>query len=405
MQTSQNTVTTLGTMPTPADEKELLSRAYRYAGALRTRGLEIARARQVPEDVMVDLGQLGLLQLARPARYGGPDLGMDTVFRIGRAIASGDGSVGWVYCVSNSHDHLVGMYPKQVQDEYWASAQALCASSYMPTGKASRVNGGWAVSGKWSFCSGIDFCGWIVVGAITVDPGPAPQPELRFFLVKKSELTIIDDWHVMGLAGTGSKSVSIDSVVIPEDRVLRNLDVTAGKTPGGAFHANPLYRTSVWPLFGFSILAPATGIARGVLEFMVSQLRAKPGEPPATFDAKQHDTQKRLAEAGALVDAAELLYERGLRETTALIQASHELPIDLRVRNRRDQAYLVGMCRKAVDILMGMSGGRGIREESLVQRAFRDLYAISAHPGGNWDAASASYGSVLLGGPPTEMFQ
>ena len=138
---------------------------------------------------------------------------------------------------------------------------------------------------------------------------------------------------------------------------------------------------------------------------MVSQLRAKPGDPPAMFDAKQHDTQKRLAEAGALVDAAELLYERGLKETTALMQASRELPIDLRVRNRRDQAYLVGMCRKAVDILMGMSGGRGIREESLVQRAFRDLYAISAHPGGNWDAASASYGSVLLGGPPTEMFQ
>jgi 3-hydroxy-9,10-secoandrosta-1,3,5(10)-triene-9,17-dione monooxygenase len=406
MQTSQNTATALGAMPAPPDEKELLRRAYDYAKTLRARSLEIAHARQVPEDVMADIGRLGLLQLARPARYGGRDLGMDSIFRIGRAIASGDGSVAWVYCVSSSHDHLVGMYPKHIQDDYWASEQPLCASSYMPTGRAEPVQNGWLVSGKWSFCSGIDFCGWIVVGAITVDPAQAPQPELRFFLIKKSELTLVDDWHVMGLSGTGSKSVMIDSVVIPNDRVLRNVDVMAGKTPGGVIHTNPMYRTSVWPLFGFSILAPATGIARGALDFMVSQLRPKSGgAPAAAFDAKLHGAQQHLAEAGVLVDAAELLYERGLQETTALIQGSKELPIELRVRNRRDQAYLAGMCRKSVDILMGMSGGRGIREEGVIQRAFRDLYAISAHPGGNWDVASASYGSVLLGGPPTEMFQ
>jgi 3-hydroxy-9,10-secoandrosta-1,3,5(10)-triene-9,17-dione monooxygenase len=404
MHTSQNTVTPLDTMSPPPDEKELLNRAYGYAATLRTRSLEIARARRVPDDIMAEMGRLGLLQLARPSRYGGRDLGMDSILRIGRAIASGDGSVAWVYCVSNSHDHLVGLYPKHIQDEYWASSQPLCASSYMPSGNAVAVENGWKVSGKWSFCSGIDLCGWIVVGAITVTPGEAPQPELRLFLVKKSELTVVDDWQVMGLSGTGSKSVVVDNVVIPNDRVLRNADVAAGKTPGGAIHSNPLYRTSVWPLFGFSILAPAPGIARGALEFMVAQLRPKPGAPPVAFDAKAHSALQHLAEAGVLVDAAELLYERGLQETTALIQASKELPIDLRVRNRRDQAYLVGMCRKAVDILMGMSGGRGIREEGVVQRAFRDLYAISAHPGGNWDVASASYGSVLLGGPPTEMF-
>lgn len=405
MQTSHNIVTTLGTIPTPPDEKELLSRAYAFAATLRARSLEISQARQVPEDIMAELGRLGLLQLGRPARYGGRDIGMDAIFRIGRALASGDGSVAWVYCVSNSHDHLVGLYPAHVQDEYWASPQPLCASSYMPSGNAAQVENGWKVSGKWSFCSGIDFCGWIVIGAITVSAGETPQPELRLFLVKKSELTVIDDWHVMGLSGTGSKSVLIDKVVIPNDRVLRNSDVMAGTTPGGAVHSNPLYQSSIWPLFGFSILAPVTGIARGAIDFMVSQLRAKPGSSPATFDAKLHSTQQHLAEAGVLVDAAELLYERGLQETAALIQASKELSIDLRVRNRRDQAYLASMCRKAVDILMGMSGGRGIREEGAVQRAFRDIYAISAHPGGNWDVASASYGSVLLGGPPTEMFQ
>lgn len=398
------TVATLAHKPNLPGEQALLNSAGVIAESLRPRSLEIARARRVPEDVMATLADHGLLQLARPARYGGCDLGMDTIFRIGRTIAAGDASVAWVYCVSNSHDHLVGMYPKHVQDEYWASAQPLCASSYVPTGKVAPTDGGFLVSGKWSFCSGIDYCGWVIVGGITASPSDEPTPELRLFMLRKSEISVVDDWHVMGLAGTGSKSIVADSVFVPGDRVLRNLDVMTGKSPGGALHANPLYRTSVWPLFGFSIIAPVTGIARGAWEYMVGEVRPKAGTPEAAFDARRHSAQIHLAEAGALIDAAELLYERGLNETSSLIRAEKELPVGLRVRNRRDQAYLTGMCRKAVDILMGMSGGRGIREEGAIQRAFRDLYAISAHPGGNWDVASASYGSVLLGGPPTEMF-
>jgi 3-hydroxy-9,10-secoandrosta-1,3,5(10)-triene-9,17-dione monooxygenase len=401
---SMQNVTQLAPKSPPLDEQELLQRAQGFAATLRPRSLEIARARRVPENVMEELGALGLLQLARPARYGGADVSMDTIFRIGRTIATGDASVAWVYCVSNSHDHLVGLYPKSVQDEYWASEQPLCASSYMPSGKVTPAENGFTVSGKWSFCSGIDFCGWVVVGAITMSPGSQPTPELRLFMLKKSEITLVDDWNVMGLSGTGSKSIVAENVFVPNERILRNSDVMAGKTPGGTLHTNPLYRLSVWPLFGFSIIAPVTGIARGAFDYMVSEVRPKPGSPETPFDAKKQTTQMHLAEAGALIDAAELLYERGLKETADLVRAEKDLPIDLRVRNRRDQAYLTGMCRKAVDILMGMSGGRGIREEGAVQRAFRDLYAISAHPGGNWDVASASYGSVLLGGAPTELF-
>ena len=389
---------------TPPDEQELLRRARGFAATLRSRNLEIARARRVPQNVMDELAELGLLQLARPARYGGPDVGMDTIFRAGRALATGDASVAWVYCVLNSHDHLIGLYPKSVQDEYWASEQPFCASSYIPSGTVSPAENGFKLSGKWSFCSGIDFCGWVVVGGITMSPGDHPTPELRLFMLEKSQITLLDDWHVMGLAGTGSKSIVVENAFVPDERALRNSDVMAGKTPGGSLHTNPLYRLSVWPLFGFSIIAPVTGIARGAFDYMVAQLRPKPDSPQVPFDARKHSIEMHLAEAGALIDAAELLYERGLQETSDRIRAEKDLPIELRVRNRRDQAYLTGMCRKALDILMSMSGGRGIREEAVVQQALRDLYAISAHPGGNWDAASASYGSVLLGGAPTEPF-
>jgi alkylation response protein AidB-like acyl-CoA dehydrogenase len=234
--------------------------------------------------------------------------------------------------------------------------------------------------------------------------GERPVPDLQLFMLKTADLEIIDDWQVMGLAGTGSKSISVSDLFVPKERVLRNLDVMNGETPGASLHTNPLYRLSVWPLFGFSILAPATGIARGAFELVARESREKALAGDPAFEARRSTTQVHLAEAGALIDTAELLFERGLSETYRLVIENKPLPVELRVRNRRDQAYLAGLCRKAVDILMGLAGGRGIREEGAVQRAFRDLYAISAHPGGNWDAASASYGSVLLGGSPTEMF-
>ena len=347
------------------------------------------------------------MELARPARYGGRDMGVDLIFRIAAVLAAGDASTAWVYSVTNSHDHLVGLYPKEVQDEYWASSRPLSASSYMPTGKAVSAPGGFRLSGRWPFCSGIDFCDWVTVGGIVgMIPGDRPIPDLRFFMLKTSEITVVDDWNVMGLSGTGSKSVVLADHFVPDARALRNADVGNGTTPGATLHANPMYRVSIWPLFGFSILAPATGIARGAYEYVVGDIREKARGTAAdlAFDARRLTTQIHLAKAAALIDTAELLFERALQDTFDLVRLEKPLPIELRVRNRRDQAYLAGLCREAIEILMRLSGGSGIREEGAVQRAFRDVYALCAHPGGNWDSAAASYGSVILGGSPTEMF-
>jgi alkylation response protein AidB-like acyl-CoA dehydrogenase len=405
MQAPRHSISPLPIKTHEPDEQELLRRAKSLVPSLRAKSLEITRNRALPESVMAELKKLGLMQLGRPAEYGGRDIGMDTIFRIGTALAAGDAATAWVYVVTNSHDHLAGLFPKSVQDAYWASAHPLCASSYIPTGKAEPADGGYRLTGKWSFCSGIDFCDWVVVGAITgMLPGDPPAPDLQLFMLEKSQVKVVDDWHVMGLSGTGSKSIQLDNVFVPAERVLHNSDVMAGKTPGAALHSNPMYKMSVWPVVGFAIISPATGIARGALEYVTADCREKSAATHHAMDARRLNAAMHLAEAAALIDSAELLFERSLTDTFDLISAGKPLPVELRVRTRRDQAFLVGLCRKALDILMALSGGRGIRDEGVVQRALRDVYAISAHPGGNWDAASASYGSVLLGGQPTEMF-
>lgn len=391
--------------PVP-DSADILRKARDLVPVLRARSNEINKARHVPREVMKLIEDAGLMQLGRPARYGGPDLGMDLVFNVARTLAEGDGSAAWVYAVGNSHDHLVGLYPEAVQDEYWLSEQPLCASSYQPQGKSVRVEGGYRLTGKWSFCSGIDHCGWIVVGSIAMVPGAddAPVPSLLLFLLKKSELELVDDWFMMGLAGTGSKSVVVDDLFVPDDRILNNADVMAGNTPGAALHGNLLYSTSIWLLFGFSILAPTTGIARGAYETMVAESREKALSGDPMFAGKKLQVQMRLAEAGVQIESCELLFKSSLAETADIVARGAPVTDELRTRNRRNQAHIARTCRQVMDILMQLAGGRGLKEDAPIQRATRDIFAISAHPGGNWDAASASFGSVMLGGKPTEMF-
>jgi 3-hydroxy-9,10-secoandrosta-1,3,5(10)-triene-9,17-dione monooxygenase len=388
-------------LKTPSREA-LLQSARELVPELRELSPHINKARMVPSDVMSKLDAAGLMGLARPKIYGGPEMDMGLIFEIGRVLAEGDGSTAWVYCVTNSHDHLVGLYPKSVQDAYWGSERPLCASSYQPQGKVEKVEGGFKLSGQWGFSSGIDHCDWVVVGSLIF--GEGGPPSLGLFMLHRDEFEVVDDWYMMGLAGTGSKSVVVKDRFVPAERVLDNADVFAGKTPGASIHENPLYSASIWLLFGYSILAPTTGIARGAYRASLEAMRAKAASPDPTFPPRRAGVEIRLAEISVQLEACELLFSTSLAETEALVMSRKPVSDEIRVRNRRNQAYIARTCREIMDSMMQMAGGRGLKEDAPVQRALRDIYAISAHPGGNLDAAFGSFGSVALGGTPTEMF-
>ena len=382
--------------------EDLMATARGLVPELRRLSPEINRGRMVPPEVIAMLDEAGLMSLARPAMYGGSEMDVGLIFEIGRILAEGDGSTAWVYCVANSHDHLVGLYPKPVQDAYWASAKPLCASSYQPQGKVEKVEGGFRLTGQWSFCSGIDHCDWIVVGSL-IFPEAGP-PALGLFMLGRSEFEVIDDWHMMGLSGTGSKSVTVRDLFVPAERVLDNADVFAGNTPGAKIHANPLYSASIWLLFGYSILAPTTGIARGAYEATLAAMRAKAASPDPTFPPRRAGIEMRLGEISVKLEACELLFQTSLEETQNLIMAGQPVSDEIRTRNRRNQVFIAQTCREIMDSMMQMAGGRGLKNDAPIQRALRDIYAISAHPGGNIDAAFGSFGAVALGGKPTEMF-
>ncbi len=391
--------------PAAYTSEALIERARKLAPILRQRAQATSDARRVPAETVADFWDAELCYLLKPKKFGGPEVRVNVAFGIASELSRGDGSAGWVWTVMGVHDLFVALFPEEAQHEYWAKDRTLSASSFAPNGKIEPARGGYRLSGKWSFCSGVNNAEWMILtafaGMLSQNP---PIPDIRYLLVPKSDVAVIDDWNVMGLRGTGSKSVAVNGVFVPEHRVVANDDLMKGTGPGAKVHDSPLYRAPVWAVFPFCITSPANGMARGALESYVEEMKAR----QSTFDhsalAGKPNIQLRVAEASALIDAADLLYKRALKETIDTIMGDKTLTTETRLRNRRDQGYSVVMLQRAAGLLLGAQGGNGIYDAGHVQRSFRDLHALSGHIVAGWDMPALNYGQVLLGGPPTDPF-
>lgn len=390
---------------TSYSREALIERARKLAPLLRERSQASGEARRIPAETIKAFWDAELCYLLKPKKFGGPEVRVDVAFEIASELSRGDGSAGWVWTVMGVHDLFVALFPEKAQHEYWEKDHTLSASSFAPSGKIEPASGGVKLSGKWSFCSGVDNAHWMILGAFAgmISTSP-PIPDIRYLLLPIGDVKVIDDWNVMGLRGTGSKSVVVDGVFVPEHRMVRNDELMMGTAPGGKVHDGPLYRAPVWAVFPFCITSPANGMARGAFDTYVAEMKAR----ESTFDhsalSKKPNIQLRVAEAGALIDAADLLYKRSLKETIDTIMSGAQLPVDMRLRNRRDQGYSVVMLQKAVEQLLGAQGGKGIFESNHVQRSFRDLHALSGHIVGGWDMPALNYGSTILGGQPYDPF-
>jgi alkylation response protein AidB-like acyl-CoA dehydrogenase len=390
--------TTDAAAPAAAMGREaLLARARALVPILRERAVETEQLRRLPDETLRDFREAGLIGLMKPQKFGGPEVRMDLAMEVTAELARGDGSAAWVWVILTCHDPLAAFFPERAQEEFWADPEALMASSFAPTGKAEPVDGGYRLSGRWSYCSGIDAAGWVMLGAVTGMTGPVPQ--MAYLLVPRGDFTVIDDWHVVGLRGTGSKSAVVDGAFVPAHRALNLADAAGGTAPGGKVHPSPLYRTPMMAFFPFFIASPAAGIARGGLEAFIAEMNERQMATGGAM-AKLPTVWLRIAEASALIDAADLLYKRSLRETMDLILAGETLSLEHRARSRRDQTYAIVLAKRAIELLVAVEGARGLRQDHPVQRAWRDLQAVSAHLVAGWDAPALTYGGVVLGEAP-----
>jgi 3-hydroxy-9,10-secoandrosta-1,3,5(10)-triene-9,17-dione monooxygenase len=379
------------------EQASLLERVRALVPQLRERAGETERLRRLPEPTITALHEAGLFRLFQPARYGGIEAPFRSVVEIGALLGQGCGSTSWVFNNLVSHNWMLGYWPQQAQDQIWgATPRALIGSSFVfPAGRAEKTADGYRLSGRWPFSSGIDVADWMMFAA-HVDVG-AGKPEPRFFLVPRRDCAIIDNWHAMGLAGTGSKDVAVDGAVVPTHL---SLAATLGKDdahPGAAINPGPLYRLAWYALFGFVNGATALGIAQGALTDFTAATRARVATASGRHVADFATTQIRIAEAATLVDAAETLIFKDCDEAMSIATAGRAATTDEKVRWRRDGAFAVRMSVRAVDILFAGAGGSAIAETHPLQRALRDIHAAQGHIGLNWDLNGTMYGRVALG--------
>src|SRR5580704_5633107 len=249
------------------DFDELRSAAEALVPVLRERAPRAEELRRLPDETIADLHRTGLFRILQPKRVGGGELPFRSIVELVSIIGRGCGSTAWVLANLAAHHWLLGMWPKQAQDEIWGqSPDNLIGSALIfPRGRARKVPGGYRLSGRWPFSSGVDAAAWNLIGAIMQDE-EAGIAEPRIFVLPASDYTIIDTWHVIGLAGTGSKDVAVEDVFVPEYRTLAVDQIAGGPNPGSEVNPAVLYQLPAISLFAFCIAGVSLGIAQSAIE-------------------------------------------------------------------------------------------------------------------------------------------
>lgn len=381
---------------------ELLRRAEEIGAIARERAFEFERARRVSSDLIDMMRELELFRIMQPKRFGGFEYGYDVFVEAVSTVASGDGSTGWVYSLGAVHPWMIACYPDEAQHDFWRdSLDTVAAVSYAPAGKAAPERGGYRLSGRWSFASGVDNAQWGILGGI-VPFADGPKP--GFFLVPKADYTLHDDWNTMGLAGTGSKTIVVSDSFVPAHRIVMFSEMLSGKTPGTAINTNPIYRQPMLAVVPHCLVSPALGMARGALKAFIEQVgnRTTRGAVAGGNNRMSEfaTVQLRVAEATASIDAAQLMIHRDLRETSEAVHEARPVGVDMRLRNRLTHTFATKLCVQAVDAVFMAMGGSALGMQHPVQRFWRDIHAAGSHISLNWDAVGTMYGQHAFGLEP-----
>ena len=370
---------------------------------IKSRALDCERARSVPAESVEALRQTGFYKLVQPALYGGYEQDFVVLVDLMMEMAAACASTAWVCGLLSAHQWMVGLFPAQAQADAWsANPDATFCGSYAPVNEARLDRGDFRLHGRWSFASGCDNSHWAICAARL--PATAERPsQPAFLLVPASDYAIEDTWDVIGLAGTGSKTLVLNDVFVPEHRMMLFADAAAGRSPGSKLHANRLYAIPVYCHVSACLAATAVGAASGAIDEFIAGTTGRLTRGSVTGGnnrmAEFQTIQIRVAEAAASVDAARTILLRDLEAIAGEVQQNGEGSMQQRITNRRGQAFAVNLGVKAVDMLNAASGGNGLALSNPVQRAWRDVHTISSHVVMNWDVPAENFGRSEFGLP------
>ena len=378
---------------------EAMRRARELIPFFRENAPACEKARRLTPTVIDALNSNGLLRYMQPKNWGGMELPFIAYYDMPEMLSRGDISVGWTVHNLASHHRTVGWYEMKAQEEVWGPNPDVCVASGIAfaQGRGVPVDGGVKLSGEWNFSSGTDHSDWNLLACILRE-GDKPVDYL-FCLVHSADYEVVDDWHVLGMRSTSSKTVRCKDVFVPAYRTISMQVAKPGHTwPGLKYSSNPHYRIPISALGGHGIGGCLVGNARAALETAIELVKTRSTSYQAAKMRDFQTVQLRIGAAGAKIDAAGLLLRNDVLEATQVYEAGGTLDIETRLRYKRNAALAAKLTVEAVDSLHEMAGANGIYDHYPLQRMFRDQHAAAGHFSFSMDAQLPPWGLAVLGG-------
>jgi 3-hydroxy-9,10-secoandrosta-1,3,5(10)-triene-9,17-dione monooxygenase len=393
--------------PAPTDtdvHASLVERARALVPVLRARAVATNAARRIPSETIRELQEAGLLRVLQAPKNGGYGLGMRAHLDVTTTLAEGCGSTAWVTGVIHAHSWMMSHFPAPAQAlTYGSDPDTVIAAVVAPRGTATRTASGYRLSGTWPFASGSENASYLVLGGAVLDAEHDPLP--GEFLIPATAVTYRDDWHVTGLMGTGSCTVTVDDVEVPEEHFLALTALLTGNSPGASLHEGTWnVRAAATPVLILSLAGQALGIARQALTDFPGVIGQKMIAYTSHKQAEHTTTHLHVAQAAALIDQADYHLYRAADDIDRHAQAGTDPDVLARTRIRADCAEAVRNCLEAVELVWRDTGGSGLYATNPLGRALADLQAMNIHGGLMLDTARENYGRALLGLPPDGPF-
>ena len=388
--------------PSPAALKAAIREAL---PAIKERAAATERSRQVPPENVESLRAVGLYKVVQPREFRGYEYDFDVLVDLIMEIAQACASTAWVCGLFAAHQWLLASLTLKAQHDVWDdNVDGLLCGSYAPSCKALPSADGYKLTGRWGFSSGCDNSKWAFCAALLPNETEGGPLQPAFLLVPASNYVIDDTWDVVGLAGTGSKTLVLNDVFVPSHRVLRFSETTSGQTPGASIYPNRGYNIPMLCVIPSCLAAVAVGAAQGALEDYLAQTSQRVTRGAVAGANKRMaefpTIQLRVAEAAASADAARVTLIRDLQTIAHKIKDNQAVDVEDRITVRRGQAFSVSLAIRAVEALNASTGGNGLAMSNPVQRAWRDANAVGRHISLNWDTVGTMYGQMVLGLQP-----
>lgn len=384
------------TMESPR-AKELIAAAKAMAPMLRERREATRENARVPDETVAEFQKAGFFKILQPEQWGGYAMDPQVFYAVGLEVARACPSSAWILGVIAVHNWQLAVFDDQAAQDVWADdPSVLISSSYAPVGKVKVVDGGYRLSGRWSFSSGSEHCQWAFLGAVVPTPeAPFDMANYRTFLVPISNYEIAKNWDVVGLQGTGSHDIVVDDVFVPEHRTHKSMDGFLCQNPGNAVNDAPLYHMPFMQVFVRAVCTATLGACQGALDEFIEVAKIRQVGPKKLKD----DPFARLVatETKAEIEEMKRTMFRNFDDMMEHCRAGEPIPIEDRVRYRYDSSVVADRCLALSSRMLKAAGSGGIRKGSALLDFHLDILASQAHVANHSTPFAINMGGVMFG--------